>query len=151
MEWTFDITLKNRAIFKSFLERFSLEELNRIPEGYNNNIIWHIAHVIVTQQLLVYNLSGRPMLVTDEMVAMFRKGTRPERDLTQAEVDLIDGLLFSTIEKTKEDYNNGWFKTYNEYTVSTKNRLTNTRDAIEFNNYHEGTHLGYILALRKAI
>jgi hypothetical protein len=30
------------------------EQLNTIPEGYNNNLIWNIAHIIVVQQMLVY-------------------------------------------------------------------------------------------------
>ena len=151
MDWAFDITNKNRAIFKTFLETFTLEEINKVPKGFNNNIIWNIAHTIVTQQLLVYNLSGLPMLLTNDMVEKYRKGTKPEQDVTWAEVDLIKGLLFSTIEKTKEDYNNNVFETYNEYTVTTKSTLTNVDEAIDFNNFHEGIHLGYILALKRAL
>ena len=85
------------------------------------------------------------------MITKFKKGTKPERDLSQAEVDEIKGLLFSTIEKTKEDYTNGVFQNYHEYTVTTKNKLTNVKEAIEFNNFHEGIHLGYILALKKSL
>lgn len=151
MIWAFDITLKNRKILKSFLENFTLSQLNKIPKGFGNNIIWNIAHTIATQQLLVYNLSGLPTIISEEMIESYRKGTKPERDLTQAEVDEIKGLLFSTIEKTKEDYNKGVFKTYNEYTVSTKSILTNVEEAIAFNNFHEGIHLGYILALKKSL
>ena len=151
MEWDFDITLKNRAVLKTFIENYSLEELNKVPKGFKNNMIWNIAHTIATQQLLVYKLSGLPMIVNDDFVEAFRKGPKPERDLTQAEVDEIKGLLFSTIEKTREDYNNKIFQTFNEYTVTTKNRLTNVEEAIAFNNYHEGLHLGYILALKKSI
>ena len=151
MDWAFDITTKNRTIFKTFLDTYTLEELNKIPKGFNNNIIWNVAHTIVTQQLLVYNLSEIPMLLSDSMVTMYRKGTKPERDVTLAEVDLIKDLLFSTIEKTKADYNNKIFKTYTEYTVSTKSTLTNVDEAIDFNNFHEGIHLGYILALKKSL
>jgi len=151
MDWAFDVTLKNRNLLKSFLESFSLEELNRVPKGFNNNIIWNVAHTVVTQQLLVYNLSGVPPLVSQEMIDMYRKGTKPEQNVTYAEVDLIKGLLFSTIEKTKEDYNNKVFQTYNEYTVTTKSTLTNVDEAIDFNNFHEGIHLGYILALKKSL
>ncbi len=151
MTWAFDITLKNRKILKSFLENFTLSQLNKIPKGFGNNIIWNIAHTIATQQLLVYNLSGLPTIISEEMIEPYRKGTKPERDLTQAEVDEVKGLLFSTIEKTKEDYNNGIFKTYNEYTVSTKSTLSNVEEAITFNNFHEGIHLGYILALKKSL
>ncbi|WP_400076010.1 DinB family protein [Winogradskyella sp. R77965] len=151
MDYAFDITLKNRKLFKSFIENHSLTELNKVPTGFNNNIIWNIAHTIVTQQLLIYKLSGLPMLLSDEMVEAYRKGTKTERDLSQAEVDVIKGLLFSPIEKTKEDYSNKVFQTYNQYTVSTKSTLNTVENAIEFNNFHEGIHLGYILALRKSL
>ncbi|GGG38195.1 DinB family protein [Bizionia arctica] len=151
MDWAFDITIKNRTLLKSFLESSSLEALNKVPKGFNNNVIWNVAHTIVTQQLLVYKLSGLPMLLSDEMVDMYKKGTKPERDVSYAEVDLIKGLLFSTIEKTKEDYNSKIFETYNEYTVTTKSTLTNVDEAIDFNNFHEGIHLGYILALKKSL
>lgn len=151
MDWAFDITLKNRKLLKSFIENLSLEELNKIPQGFSNNIIWNIAHTIVTQQLLVYNLSGLSTIVSEEMISQYRKGTKPQNNLNQAEVDAIKNLLFSTIEKTKEDYNNKIFQTYNQYTVTTKSILSNVEEAIDFNNFHEGIHLGYILALRKSI
>lgn len=151
MDWAFEQGLKNRAILKLIIDDSSLDELNKIPQGFTNNIIWNIAHTVVTQQLLVYNLSGLPMITSNEMVKMFRKGTKPERNLTLEEVDEIKGLLFSTIEKTKEDYHNKIFKTYQEYTVSTKSTLTNVDEAIGFNSFHEGIHLGYILFLKKSL
>jgi len=151
MNWTFDICLKNRNILDGFLNQFSLDKLNKIPDGFSNNLIWNIAHVIVTQQLLVYGNSQLPMLVSDEMVAKYRKGTKAEHDVNQEEVNEIRSLLFSTLEKTQDDYFNGHFKNYIEYTVSTKSTLTNVEEALEFNNFHEGMHLGYILALKKLI
>lgn len=149
MDFTFDIAIKNRNIFKMFLEQFSLDQLNKVPNGYSNNMFWNIAHTVVTQQLLVYKLSGLPLLLSDELVSKYKKGTKTEHNATQAEVDEIKGLLFSTIEQTKEDYDNGKFVDYQEYTVSTKSTLTNVDEAIAFNNFHEGIHLGYILALKK--
>ncbi|MBB3124385.1 hypothetical protein FHS04_001903 [Mesoflavibacter sabulilitoris] len=151
MDFAFDTTLKSRKFLKDLLENLTLEQLNKVPEGFNNNIIWNVAHTIVTQQLLVYNLSAIPMIISDELVETYRKGTKVERDVTQAEVDLIKGLLFSTIEKTKEDYENRIFQTYHEYTVTTKSTLTNVDEAIAFNNFHEGIHLGYVLALKRCI
>ena len=151
MNWAFDIARKNRKLLESFIENHTLEELNKVPKGFSNNIIWNIAHTIVTQQLLVYKLSELPMVVSEEMVDAYRKGTKTESDLSQTEVDSIKGLLFSSIEKTKEDYDNKVFQTYNEYTVSTKSTLSNVKEAIEFNNFHEGIHFGYILALIKSL
>lgn len=151
MTFAFDIALKNRALLKSILENYSLEDLNKVPDGFKNNLIWNIAHTVVTQQLLVYNLSGLPMNVSDDMVAKYKKGTKTEHVASQEEVDEIKSLLFSTVEQMATDYNNQRFKTYTAYTVSTNSTLRNVEDAIAFNNFHEGIHLGYILALKKSL
>jgi hypothetical protein len=148
MEWSFDITKKNRAIFSNFLSVFSLEQLNTVQKGFKNSIYWNIAHVVVTQQLLVYHLSQLPMLVSDQFVEKFRKGTQTEFDATKENVDQLKKLLFSTLEQTKLDFDNGLFKSYQPYTVSTKSTLKTVEEAIEFNNFHEGIHLGYILAMK---
>ena len=151
MNFTNTIAHKNRIILKRFLTEISLDNLNKIPEGFSNNIIWNIAHIVVIQQLLVYKLSGLPIHVSEEMVSKYRNKTKPEGDVTQDEVDEINGLLESLLFQTEKDIIAGIFKTYTEYTVSLGTTLTNVQEAIEFNNFHEGVHLGYILALRKAI
>ena len=53
MQSTFDITQSSRNILHKFLINYSLEQLNKVPEGYNNNLIWNIAHIVVVQQMLV--------------------------------------------------------------------------------------------------
>ena len=151
MNRSFDITLKNRAILHRFLVDFSLSRLNTVPDVYRNSIYWNIIHVVVTQQLLVYKLSDVPMLISSDLVDAFRKGTKTERDATQDEVEHLKKLLFSTIEQTQKDYDAGRFTSYNSYTLSTKSTLTNVEEAIEFNNFHEGIHLGYILAMKNSI
>ena len=98
MNQTFDITRTSRKMIAPFLENYTLEQLNTIPDGFSNNLIWNIAHIVVTQQLLVYKLSGLPANVSDEMIEKYRKGTKPEHIVTQAEVDEIKALLFKTID-----------------------------------------------------
>src|SRR6476620_10825581 len=104
METSFEITATSRNVLLKFLENYSLEQLNKIPQGFSNNLIWNVAHVIVVQQMLVYHLAGLPMMVSNEMVEKYKKGTKPEGEVSQAEVDEIKSLLFSTIEKTKKDF-----------------------------------------------
>ncbi|NND88445.1 MAG: DinB family protein [Flavobacteriaceae bacterium] len=151
MRHTFDITMKNRDLLLRYLETSSLDNLNRIPKPFNNNIFWNIKHVIVTQQALVYGLSGLPMHVSTEEFDSYKKGTRPEKDVTKEEVELCKNQLHALIEKTEEDWNEGIFTRYKPYTVTTKTRLTSAQEAIEFNNFHEGIHLGMVLQLRKFI
>ncbi|MFD0990684.1 DinB family protein [Mariniflexile jejuense] len=152
MHFTLEVLPNTRRFFKKYLENVSLEDLNKIPNGFNNNIIWNIGHIVVTQQLLAYKLSGLPMMITDELVGKYRKDSKPEGNVSQAEVDTLKVLLFSTVEKTREDFENGIFKNYQEYTVSTTgNTLTNIDEAFQFIAFHEGMHLGYVMALIRAI
>ncbi|WP_338356095.1 DinB family protein [Yeosuana marina] len=152
MHFTLEVLSNTRKFFKKYLENLSLEDLNKIPEGSNNNIIWNIGHILVTQQLLAYKLSGLPMMVSDTLIAKYMKDTKPEGFINQQEVDEIKELLFSTIEKTKEDFNNGLFKNFKEYTVSTTgNTLTTIDEAFQFILFHEGMHLGYVMALLRGV
>ena len=151
MNQLFTITETSRNMVSKILENHSLVQLNKIPEGFSNNLIWNIAHIVVTQQLLVYKLSGLPTVVSDEIIEKYKKGTKPEQDATQSEVDEIKSLLFITIKKTKEDYDNGIFKNYNEYPTSTGFILNTVEDAMAFNNFHEGLHIGILMSLRKFV
>ena len=151
MQTTFKITRTSREIYAKWLDGYSLEQLNKIPQGFSNNLIWNIGHIVVSQQLLVYAGSGLPMMVSDEIVAKYRRGSKPEGNVTQGEVEEIKNLLFATIEKTEDDYKNDVFISYNERTSELGFKLTSTEDAIVFNNYHEAIHLGIMMQLRKFI
>ena len=150
MEKTFDIIAKNRTILLEVLTATPREQLLKIPKGFNNNIWWNIAHVVVTEQLLAYKLSGLPMNIEDALVDKFKKGTTPDGTATEEEIKKIETLLISLPKQTETDYKNGHFKAFNEYTTSLNVTLSNVEDALAFNAYHEGIHLGSILALKRA-
>lgn len=152
MQFTFDVLTNIREFSKNYLEKYDLEDLNKIPEGFNNNIIWNIGHILVTQQLLAYKLSGLPVSINQELIDKYRKDSKPAGLVSQEEVNEIKSLLFSTLDQIKVDYKSGAFKDYKEYTVSTTgNTLTNIDDALQFILFHEGMHLGYIMALVRAL
>lgn len=151
MKNTFEVNSTSRKMLNTYFENYTLEQLNKIPEGFSNNLIWNIAHIVVTQQLLVYKFSGLPMMVSDEMVEKYRKGTKPEKDVTQAEADEIKVLLFDTLNKLEEDYNKGIFVNYEEYPTSTGFILKSAEGALEFNNFHEGLHIGIMMSIRKFV
>ncbi len=151
MDFTFDIALKTRILFYKTLENLTLDQLNTKPKGFNNTIFWNIKHVVITQQLIIYRLSELPVLVTETEIETYKKGTKSESKATIEDIELLKYQLFSTLEKTKEDYQKGLFKKYTEYTVSTKSILTSINEALAFNNSHEGIHFGYILAMKKIL
>jgi DinB superfamily len=151
MQIEFNITRFNRQVLARFFENHTLEQLNKIPDGFKNNLIWNIGHVVVSQQVLVYKGCGVTPLISEELVAKYMRGTKPEADVTQAEADEIKSLMFRLVDKTQEDYNNGVFTTYNARTSEMGFSLQTVEDAIAFNNHHEGIHLGIMLQLKKFI
>lgn len=151
METSFNINQTSRMVLLNFLENHSLEQLNAIPEGFSNNLIWNIGHCIVVQQMLVYKLSDLPMMIYDEMVEKYKRGSKPEHSVSQIEVNEMKALLFSTSEKTKKDFSEKLFQNYNEFTSMSGFTMKSATDAIEFNNYHEALHLGIMMQIRKFI
>jgi hypothetical protein len=149
MEATFKIWETCRQHYLKLIEQYSLEQLNKIPDGFSNNLIWNLGHIIVSQQGLVYRLSGLPMHISTEMRNTYMNGTKPTGTTTQEEVNELKSLLFSLIERTKEDYASGKFVTYNEYTTGTGYNLKSLTEALEFNNLHEGIHFGMMMNIRK--
>jgi len=144
------LKLSRHYIFKN-IETLSIEQLNKIPDGFKNNIIWNIAHLVVTQQLLCYKLSGLKCTISEEMVEKFQNGTAPQLAVSQKEFESISAQFLSLPEKLEQDFNKGIFKNYNEFTISTQITLKSIEDGIVFNTYHEGIHLGIILQLLKLV
>lgn len=151
MSLPFTATKVNRVILLTMLSKYNLDQLNFIPEGFNNNILWNIGHIVSIQQLLVYKLSSSRWRADNSVVKEFKNGTKPERTYTQEDVDILKDHILRTADQCETDYKEDYFGEYNEYTTITGFTLRNVEDAIAFNLYHEGLHLGYIMSLRKFI
>ncbi|WP_299524233.1 DinB family protein [uncultured Lutibacter sp.] len=151
MQKQFDTLKKSRLLTLKIIENLSIEQLNKIPNGFKNNIAWNITHLSVTQQLLCYKLSGLDCLISDEMITNFQKGTAPTYTISEGEFNTTKELFLELPEQLKKDYDNGVFKNYIEYKTSVDINLNSVEDGIIFNLYHEGIHLGIILQLLKFI
>ena len=85
------------------------------------------------------------------MVAKYMRGTKPTQDVTQSEIDEIQTLLFETINKTEDDYNDGIFQNFQEFTSLSGFTMRNIEDALAFNYYHEAVHTGMIMSIMKFV
>ncbi|MFD2034619.1 DinB family protein [Belliella marina] len=141
----------NRNLYLKYFEKYTLEQLNKVPDGFNNNLIWNIGHIIVAQQALIYKGSNLNVYISDELFGLYKPNTKPTGLTTEVEVAELKILLISLIEKTETDFYNGKFVTYNERMTGTGFHLNSILDAFEFNNYHEGLHFGYMMSIGKFI
>lgn len=151
MNFEFEILKKNRKLVLKVIDGLSIEQLNKIPDSFNNNIVWNIGHMLVTQQLLCYNFSNLPMLVSENLVESYRKGTSPNAEVSFSDFKDMKSLFSEFTMQLERDYQSGIFKTYRKYTTSVDITLSDINAAIAFNNLHEGIHLGVILSLRKLV
>mgnify|MGYP001466135076 CR=1 FL=1 len=147
----FEILNITRNNILNSIKGLSLSELNEIPVGFNNNIIWNVGHIVATQQLLCYKMSGLDMALDPAFIAKYMKGSFAVGDASQEELDYIVKQLKELPVKAEADYANGVFKEFNSYTTSYNITLANVELAIQFNNVHEGLHFGYIMAMKKVL
>lgn len=147
----FDILRQTRKNQLSIIEQFSLEQVNTIPEGFNNNLIWNLGHVIVTQQLLCYKLSGNRLRIDTGLVDKYRKGSKPDAPVGEAAYQQIKDYVFTTVDQMEADHKAGLFENYNPYATSFGITLDSIEIAMAFNNSHEAMHLGTMMALRKVL
>ena len=151
MNKQFEILKKSRALVLKKVDNLSIEQLHKIPEGFKNNIAWNVAHLVVTQQLLNYKLSGLNCLASDELIETYKKGTLPTETFSEEEFEEVKELLVGLPDTLQEDYEAGIFTEFNAYETSLGFTLDSIETAISFNNLHEGIHLGTIMALVKLV
>ena len=151
MKIQFDILIKTRAIVLHYISGLSLDQMHVIPEGFNNHIAWNIAHLVVTQQLLHYKLSGKDCLVSDDLITAYKKGSKPSNIFSQEEFDEVITLFKGLPQTLEEDYESSIFSEYSSYKTSTGFVIDTMEKAIIFNNFHESLHLGVIMSLRKLV
>ena len=151
MNKNIDAIRKERLFLLKLIEEASIEQLNEVPPGFNNNIIWNLAHLVASQQGVCYLRAGVTLRIDDAFYQRFKPGTKPEGYVDAAEIAAIKGLLFSTLDQLAGDYDAGVFTNYNTWTTRYGAELANIDDALEFLLYHEGLHTGYIMALKRAV
>ena len=150
---TFNFIRQSRTAFIQLIDSLSLEELNQIPEGFNNNIIWNFGHIVVSTQTLCYVRTGiRESADFVEYLTTYQKGAKPSYTVTQEEVDKLKELALSTIAAIEADYNKGVFTTIQPYDTSTYGAILKSFEEVVITTMgHDNLHFGYAMAQRRTI
>lgn len=151
LDFILQATRQTRQNMIDVMAEFQLDQLNKIPEGFRNNLAWNFGHAIVTQQLLCYGLSGLPVNIDKEVVSIYRKGGVPAGDVDQASIDAFIAQSTGLLDTFVADYQAGIFKEYKTYTTSFGTTMKSVEEAFQFNLAHEAMHLGTMLAIRKLL
>ncbi|KIO76346.1 hypothetical protein TH53_15445 [Pedobacter lusitanus] len=140
-----------RTSFIESLSELTAAQLNEIPDGFNNNIIWNLAHLVAAQQGICYLRAGQETFVDKDFYLRYTGGTKPEGIVSAEEIAQIKTLLISTLDQFKTDYHQQLFDNYKGWTTRYGVDLNGIEDAVKFLPLHEGLHLGYIMAQKRLI
>ncbi len=151
MDTCISTIIASRKIFNQLIDGLTIEEVNIIPPGFNNNIIWNFGHVIVSQQLLCYKMALLPLNIAEHYVTNYSKGTRPQTFIAATELDYLKKQSLDLIDQLVVDMEHNLFNKYTTYTTSFNILLTNVESAVKFLTMHEGLHLGYAMAIKRVI
>ncbi|GAA4210186.1 DinB family protein [Pedobacter jeongneungensis] len=151
MNEVFDFIINSRKAFIRLIDGLTIEELNKIPDGYNNNIIWNFGHIVVSTQTLCYVRTG---ILEDAASVKFneyyKKDTKPSYIVTEEEVAELKTITLESIEKIKADYANGKFFGITPFTTATYGVQMNSIEEILITTIgHDNVHYGYASALKK--
>lgn len=136
------------------LEGLTAQQLNEIPLGYNNNIVWNVAHLICAEQSMCYVRAGLPLVVDEKYFSPYLPTTKPTGFVDEQEIDVIKELFINSIDKLQADFQKNLFSNYSPSAMTPKFygvEVNNIDDALDFLLYHEGFHGGYIVSLKHAV
>ncbi|MFW0715940.1 DinB family protein [Pedobacter sp. N23S346] len=153
MNQVFEFIINSRKSFIQLIDGLTIEQLNKIPDGYNNNIIWNFGHIVVSTQTLCYVRTG---ILQDASTVKFnefyKKDTRPTYTVTEREVAELRTIAMDSIKKIEEDYTNGIFANITPFPTATYGVELKSIEAVLTTTVgHDNLHFGYALALKKGI
>lgn len=141
-----------RRKFSALLDTLGTEQLNVIPEGFNNNIVWHLGHLVVSTPLLCYVRTGVSTGKHIDLVESYRNGTKPERYIGAEEIKWLHERLLSSLEEIEKDYREGLFREIQPYSTHTFGvELQNIEDVFQCCTLHDTVHWGNVMSMRKLV
>lgn len=134
-----------KSIFE-VVSNLSDDDLLKIPNGFKNNTLWNLGHIIAVQQSLHYMLSGLEMQISKDFLKSFRKGSSPNEWGEIPNIAEVKKLFIELPEILLNDINSNKFIKYRTYKSETNLIINNIDEALLFNLFHEGIHCGIILS-----
>ncbi|MCM3574320.1 DinB family protein [Mesobacillus subterraneus] len=137
-----------RVSFLKNIETITAEQVSVQPEGFNNNIHWHIGHVLTVTEQFMMGFPKKSSHLPANYIELFGNGTRPSewtgdvpsvdvlRDQLKAQLGRVKEVPASMLdEKLKKPF----------LGLETFGELANMA------LFHEAYHLGQIHAMRKLV
>ncbi|MDN3548885.1 DinB family protein [Mucilaginibacter aquaedulcis] len=135
---------RNRLL--DLTKALTTEQYNYIPQGFNNNIIWNIGHLLVFSENLLYERSGLPAPVHTISLVNFNMGRRPDSYINREEIGIIRDLYLQSY-----NFFERLLKTNGDVDINSPMHLAIQDRVMQFLLFHEDQHYQRVTELLKAI
>jgi len=136
----------NRKVLVDLTKALNEEQLNFIPRGHNNNIIWNMGHMLVVSESLLYKTSGSKPPLHGFDINRFGRNTRPDQVFNQSQISEISEALLRTVA-IFNDTTSGMAATDR----GTNEGFVLTQDTLQFLLFHENIHYKTVIRLIRAV
>lgn len=136
-------SIRKKAI--RLVKETSLEDLNKIPAGFNNSMAWNFGHLIVSGYSLIFKVTGADTSFVIPLQDKYRKGTKPSEHTTPGELEELIRLSDAFTMAVKDALDEKKFETITSYTTDTFGvPITTITDMIATVAAHDTTHFQII-------
>lgn len=150
MRFQFALAIREKIV--DLAQSLSVEQLNKIPAGMNNNIIWHIGHLVVSSEILCYHRTGVWPEKEIELADKYRNGSKPESFVEQAEITILLQRLMNSYDAILADYNKGIFKNITPYATLTFGvEMSTIEEVMSVCSHHDVLHAGQIQIMKRLV
>jgi DinB family protein len=153
MEQTIKYIKRTRELFLTLVNGLSIEQINKIPQGFNNNIIWNFGHMLISTQALCYLRSAVDPGIEIMYLSAYQKGSKPGAFVSEEGFEVLKQIAVSSMDKIERDLKNGDFNVIpNAFTTATYGfEMATFEEIIACCLAHESMHLGYASAIKRAL
>ncbi|MEO8376707.1 MAG: DinB family protein [Candidatus Sumerlaeota bacterium] len=154
---TLDILKTQTRVGRERIAELALKngaDADRIPSGWNNNLRWHVGHLVIVPRRLTSMQFGEPLMMPEDYNKWFGRDSSP-RSWGNDPVPLLEQLtaeLISAMDAVFADMERRLLQPYPKPMVTvTGFTLKNPADALMMNVIHDGIHWGMMLSMARAL
>lgn len=144
-----------RGLTLAAIQDLSPEQLRAVPQGFNNNVLWNVGHLLYEQCQVFYSLTQQPFPFppgcAEQYKALFDNGTAPKTWVHLPDTPEILARFAAITDTIIADAASGKFDGFRTFELSPGVSIDTVSEAAAFHCVHEGMHLGAINALKKFI
>lgn len=126
-------------------------QMNVIPPGAVNNMLWNLGHVIADECNMLYTPSGLPSPLPPEYTGLFDPETSPRGWAEPPKVQEVREQAQALGKRVEGDYKAGVFRRFEAYALGESFRLNTIEEAIAYCALHESMHIGVNITLKRIV